>query len=106
MFKKILVPISSEFYSKNVVKRGIRLAEMFHSSITLVYIIEEKTLYQTEKLSDAHRTVFDKTETQKDIVRKIRLTADNIVFEDAQHLFKERDLPFEKKVIKEGIKIA
>jgi len=44
MFKNILIPISSEFYSKEVLERSVLLAEKFKSSINLIYIIEEKML--------------------------------------------------------------
>lgn len=44
LFHTILIPISSEYYAKNVLKRGAFLAKTFNVPIHLVYIIEEKTL--------------------------------------------------------------
>ena len=44
MFENILIPISSEFYSKDILKRSVFLAEKFNSTINLVYIIEKKNL--------------------------------------------------------------
>ena len=44
MFKDILIPISSEYYSKEVLTRGASLYKKFGSKISLIYIIEEKTL--------------------------------------------------------------
>ena len=43
MFENILIPISSEFYPKEVFNQGTFLAEKFKSKITLIYIIEETT---------------------------------------------------------------
>lgn len=99
MFKNILIPISSEFYSKEVLERSVFLAEKFKSTINLVYIIEEKTLNQTDRLSDAYRTHYERAETKNEIVRKHKLTADNIVFNDAKFYFKDRDIPFEEKIV-------
>ena len=100
MFKKILVPVSSEFYSKDVLKRCIFLADKFKSTVHLIYIIEEKTLYQTSRRSDAHRTHYDRTETEHDIMDKQMQAADDIVFEDAKMLFEQKKIPFDHKVIK------
>ena len=84
MFKNILIPISSEFYSKEVLKRSIFLAKKFNSKINLIYIIEEKTLNQTDKKSDSYRTTYEIAETKKQIRLKQKQTADQIVFEDAK----------------------
>ena len=100
MFKKILVPVSSEFYSKDVFKRCIFLADKFESTVHLVYIIEEKTLYQTNKKSDAHRTHYDRMETEHDIMNKQMQAADDIVFKDAKMLFEQEKIPFDHEVVK------
>jgi len=100
MFKKILVPVSSEFYSKDVLTRCVFLAMKYKSTVSLVYIIEEKTLYQTKKKSDAHRTYHDIIETERDILSKQMQTADDIVFEDSELLFKKNNIPFDHRVIK------
>ena len=100
MFKNILIPISSEFYSNEVLKRGVFLAEKFKSDINLIYIIEEKVLNQTDKLSNAYRTEHEMTETKNEIIRKQRLAADNIVFDDAKYFFKNKGVPFEEKIVK------
>ena len=99
LFKKILVPISSEFYSKKVIKRGLELAETLHSSVTIAYIMEKKTLYKTEKLLETYLPFLDKTETQKEIIKKERETADLIVFEEANRLLKNYSIHFDKKVL-------
>jgi len=97
MFKNILIPISSEFYQKEIFQTGAFLAEKFGSTIKLIYIIEEKTLDQTEKRLDSYRTDFDKAETKKEIIRKHIHAADTIVFDDAKLFFK--NIPFDGEVI-------
>jgi len=97
MFKNILIPISSEHYSKNVLKRAIFLAEKFHSNIALIYIIEEKTINKTKKIIDSYRTPLEIEETKKTIILKHKQTADNIIFDDAKFLFKNKNIPFVEK---------
>lgn len=100
MFNNILIPISSEYYSKEVLKRGVFLAKKFKSKITLIYIIEEKTLNQTDKLSDAYRTHYEIAETEKEIIKKHQITADNIIFEDAKLFFKDKGISLQERIIK------
>ncbi|UCD13706.1 MAG: universal stress protein, partial [Thermoplasmatales archaeon] len=100
MFNNILIPISSEFYQKEVFPTGAFLAEKFNSTINLVYIIEEKTLNQTDKLSNAYRTPHEIGETKKEIVRRYVQSADKIVFDDAKLFFKNKNIAFQEEIIK------
>ena len=102
MFKEILIPISSEFYQKEVFEIGAFLAETFDSEITLVYIIEEKALDQADKMSDTYRSQYDREETKKEIVSRHIRTAGNIIFDDAHLLFKNRNVSFKEEII-EGL---
>lgn len=99
MFKNILIPISSEFYQKEIFQTGAFLAEKFDSTIKLIYIIEGKTLDQTEKRLDSYRTDFDRAETKKEIIRRHIHIADTIIFEDAKRLFADKNIPFNGEVI-------
>ena len=99
MFENILIPVSSEFYSKKILERSIFLAEIFNSTISLIYIIEEKTLHQTDKISDSFRTHYNRLETSNDIIKKSRLRADNIVLNDAKFFLKNKEIPFKEKIV-------
>jgi len=99
MFKNILIPISSEFYQKEVLQTGAFLAEKFNSTITLVYIIEEKTLNQTDKRSDVYRTTHERAETKKEIISRYVQSADKIIFDDAELFFKNKNVAFEEEII-------
>jgi len=92
VFGNILIPISSEFYSRGVLEKGAFLAECFGSKVTIVYIIEEKTLTQTEKRSDTFRTRFEKEETKKGIIDSQTRTANVIIFFEAKAIFKEKGI--------------
>jgi len=99
MFKNVLIPISSEFYNKQVLQRGVFLAEKYKSTINLIYIIEEKTLNQTDRLSNSYRTLYEIAETKNEIVRKQKLAAYNIIFDDAKYFFKNKNISFEEKIV-------
>ena len=98
MFKNILIAISSEFYSKDVLERSVFLAEKFKSKIDLIYIIEAKALDQADKRLDSYRTQYAIAETKNEIIRKQRYAADNIIFNDAKYYFKSKKIPFGEKI--------
>jgi len=99
VFKNILIPISSEFYSKEVFEQGASLAERFESKVTIEFIIEEKTLSQTEKRTDTFRTRVEKEETKQVIINSQRQTADAIVFVDAKLSFESKGITPAKKIM-------
>jgi hypothetical protein len=99
LFKNILIPISSEFYSKNVLLRSAFLAEKFNSNLNLVYIIEEKTFNEIDKIVSTYRTVADKEESKRELISKQIQTADQIIFDDAKQILKDKQIPFEEKII-------
>ena len=88
MFENILIAISSEFYSKELLEQGAMLTKKFQSKVTIIYIIEQKTLFQTENRSDTFRTRVEKDETKNIIIKSQMQTADTIVFFDAKSIFK------------------
>lgn len=109
MFKNILVPISSEFYNKQVLKRALFFAEKFKSKISLIYIIETKTMEQADKMSESYLSDFELTETKKQMMKGQVKTADKIIFEDAKTHFKQKNIKFKGKIVRgefsDGIKL-
>jgi hypothetical protein len=99
MFQNILVPISSEFYSKDVIKRSILLAGTFTGTVHLVYIIEEKPLDEMERRTDTHLTHYNRTETHHDVLNQQRQTADDLIFQDAQHRLHKKNINMNTKII-------
>jgi nucleotide-binding universal stress UspA family protein len=99
MFEKILIAISSEFYSKEILEKGAFLARCFGSRVTIVYIIEEKTIAQAEKRSDTFRTRFEKEETKNVIIKGQQQTANVIIFFDAKAIFKEKGIIPDFKIV-------
>ncbi len=99
MFKKILIPISSEFYSKELLQQSVFLAEKFDSVLNLIYIIEKKTLAQTDKESDAFRTQYEIEETKNELIQKQKQTADTIIFNDAKFYFEDKNISSKGKIV-------
>lgn len=100
MFKNILVPISSEFYSNKILERALSLADKFNSIIHLFYIIEDKTLRKTDKISNTHLTYYSKLETNKEIIRENKFKADNIIFDDINYYLKNGGISYTEKIVK------
>jgi K+-sensing histidine kinase KdpD len=92
MFKNIIVPISSEFYSNKVIKRSLFLAETFQSTIHILYVIEENSLKQMNKFSDTHLTHYNRTETHQALLQNQRQTADTIIQDELQPMFKQKNI--------------
>jgi hypothetical protein len=84
------VPISSEFYNKEVLRRSVFLSEKFDSSITLNYILEKKTLDHAMKSTETYLSDLEITETKEQMIKEKIKTADKIIFEDAKNYFKDR----------------
>jgi len=100
LFKNILIPLSSEFYPKQVLKRGVFFADKFDSNITLLYIIEEKNLEETDRLVDSYISDYDIAQTKKEMIKTRKQTADNIVFRDAYSLFQSKNIDIKEKILK------
>lgn len=92
MFERILIAISSEFYAKEVLQQGAMLVQRCGGAVTIVYIIEEKTIAQAEKRSGSFRTRCEKEETKKKIIEGQEQTANVIIFFEAKAIFKEAGL--------------
>ena len=99
MFQNILVPISSEFYSKDVIKRSNFLAGTFAGKVHLLYIIENKPLDEMERRTDTHLTHYNRTETHHDVLNQQRQTADDLIFKDAKHQLNKKNIDMNTSII-------
>ncbi len=100
MFENILIPISSEFYPKQVLKRGRYLSKKFNSKLTFLYIIEEKALEETDQLVNSYMSDFEINQTKKQIIKAKKISADKMVFNDVYNFFKGKKVTFEEKIKK------
>jgi nucleotide-binding universal stress UspA family protein len=99
MFHNILVPVSSESYSKKAIERSILLAGKFHSKIHLLYIIEDKLFHEMELLTDANITHYNKTETYHNLLNTHKQTADNLIFPDVEKQLHDKNIEIQTTII-------
>ncbi len=99
-FKHILIPISSEFYHRNVFSTAKLLAETFQSKITLMYIIEEKTLETADRISDVYRTPYDIEQTKRAIIRGSTSKAAKLVFSEARQILSSQEIPINERIVR------
>lgn len=102
MFQKILVPISSEFFSPAVFQLSALLTQPTGGSVTSVYVYEERLYDELERLSDTYLSHYEKEESERGRRIDHFRHAEQIVFEDAKAFFKKRNIPFESR-FREGM---
>ncbi|KAA0013924.1 MAG: universal stress protein [Thermoplasmata archaeon] len=95
IFKKLLLPISSEFFPENAVNRIAKFMEKFNSRLVVAYIIEEKTLKKMEEVSEVFLTEEQMEEMENQILEQGSMVAEKIIFEKVEPFIHE----FGKKVI-------
>jgi len=99
MFDHILIPISSENYSQEILKRSVSLVETLNSKLHILYIIEEKTLHRAEERIESYRTSYEKQALKQVMVKEHMKTADAIIFEDVKHFLSKRGLFVEETIV-------
>lgn len=102
MFQKILVPISSEFFSPAVFQMAALLTQPTGGSVTSVYVYEERLYDELERLSDTYLSYYEKEASERGRRFDHLRHAEQIVFEDANAFFKKRGIPFESR-FREGM---
>jgi len=96
IFERILVPISSEYFPIEAVKRAGELEEVFGSFIEIVYIIEEKTLKKIDEVAESVNTEYEREELKKEVTATGNFMAHSLIFKEANKFFKKEP---EKKVL-------
>jgi hypothetical protein len=83
-----------------MLERALSLAEKFNGTLHLFYIIEDKTLQKTDKISNSHLTYYSKLETNKDIIRENKFKADNVIFDEINYYLKKGGISYTEKIVK------
>lgn len=99
LFSNIMIPVSSEFFSRAALQRGAELATLFGSTVTVIYIIEERTFQQAEKISDAFRTTVERAETKSDLTQEQVSAADTVIFDEVERIFSSQNLDIEERIL-------
>ncbi len=66
MFKKILVPVSSEYFPEKAMDKALEMSKYFEADVEVIYIIEEKMEDKIQKASEYVRTDKQIKETEKE----------------------------------------
>jgi len=93
-FKRLLLPISSEFFSDNVAKRASKIANIFGSEIYVVYIMEEKAFRKMEEVAEPFLTEKQRKEMEGSVIGRSKEIA-KIIFERISKYIPE----FENEVV-------
>lgn len=78
IFKRLLLAISSEFFSEGIIKRVKKIAKRFGSEIYFIYVIEEKTLRKFEEVAEPFLTDVQREEIEKNVIEENKAIAENI----------------------------
>ncbi len=93
IFKRLLFPISSEFFPEIVINRIEDFIEKFNSKVFVVYIIEEKILRKIEEVAEPFLTEEQRKRIEKDVIERNKEIA-NIIFNKLR-----KHIDFEKKIV-------
>jgi len=83
MVKKILVTVSSEYFSEEAIRRAAYLAAQFRGELTLLYIIEGRVLKVIDRASEYALTAEERGWTEEQVTEEIRGRAEGMLFERA-----------------------
>ncbi|MFQ6033954.1 MAG: universal stress protein, partial [Candidatus Bipolaricaulia bacterium] len=72
MMGKILVTVSSEYFSEEAIRRAARLTGQFKGELTLLYIIEGKVLKMIDRASEYALTAEERGWTEEQVAEEIR----------------------------------
>ncbi len=70
IFRRMLLPISSEFYSEALIQRAAEFQRKFGGEVLAVYIVEKKTIRKMEEVSEPFLTEEQRKEMERNIFEK------------------------------------
>lgn len=102
MVEKILVTVSSEYFSEEAIRRAAYLAGQFRGELTLLYIIEGKVLKMIDRASEYALTAEERGWTEEQVADEIRDRAKGMLFERAALLAAEEGVRIGRWEIEQG----
>jgi len=75
IFKKLLLPISSEFFNENVIERVKNIVEVFGSELVVAYIVEKKTMEKVNEVAELFLTEEQRKEMEEEVINESKLIA-------------------------------
>lgn len=99
---KILVTVSSEYFSEEAIRRAAYLAARFRGELTLLYIIEERALQMIDRAAEYAMTSEERGWTEGQVAEEIRDRAQGMLFERAAFLAAEEGTRIDRWEIEQG----
>ena len=96
IFRRLLLPVSSEFFSEDAVRRAKKFVDVFGSEIYVVYIPEEKAIKKMEEVSEPFLTE-NQRERMEEVVRKLADSVGDIIFDNMKKI-----IPLSNKEVRFG----
>ena len=96
MFKKILVPLPSEYFPDLAIKRAVDLASKLDSKVYLLYILEKPLLDKLTRNSSHALTDHDRNEVECILIEKEMNGKSKIYFKKAEKIAKSKKIKFNK----------
>lgn len=78
IFKRLLLAISSEFFSESIIRRVKKIAKKFESKVYFIYVIEKKTLRKFEEVAEPFLTDAQRREIEKNVIEEKNMIAKEI----------------------------
>lgn len=102
MFSKILIPVSSEGFSKEAIERATQLASFSDGKIFILYIIEEKMLDEVGEVTNYAMTEKSKQSLRQSIIEEREKIAEDIIIEKIEETVSQKNVDLEIKPIEIG----
>lgn len=99
VFNDILVPISSEYFTLDLIKRAGVLAELFSAHLSIVYILESEILDFIEQKTDPYRTPQDMTEVREELLREQQEIGNKVILTEIEKILKPKDISFDFTIL-------
>ena len=96
MFKKILVPLPSEYFPDLAIKRAVDLASKLDSKVYLLYILEKQLLDKLTRNSSHALTDHDRNEVECILIEKEMNGESKMYFKKAEKIAKSKKIKFNK----------
>ena len=102
MFNKILLPLPSEYFPLNAVKRVIQLAPKFKSKVYLEYIFEDQVMDKVDNVTSGAIPVQLLEEMAEEVKYAGVGSESTLFFDEIQNLAEDKNIEFQK-IIHTGV---
>ena len=99
LFKNILVPISSEYFSIDLIRTACFLAENFSADLSIVYIPEEETFDFIQRKTDPYRTPQDMNDVKKKLISEQRQIGKKIILKEIEKVLTPKNIEFDFTIV-------